>query len=554
MKNWRANLILIVIFGLGVCIVGRLVFLQVINDGFYKALAQGQQNVAAFSKGQRGTIFIQDRKGELYVLATNQKIPYAFASPAKIENPEETARQVAVALELEESEILPKLQKKESLFEFLKKRISKEEVSRVEALRIPGIHIGQEKVRTYPQQALAAHVAGFTNQDGQGQYGIEEYYNDALEGKEGLSGNSFNPASYILASLDRGTQDGSDVVLTLDYNVQQMAESLLEKHKEQVHFVTGTVIVLDPKTGKIFALANTPTYNPNDYFNQENIGVFQNAAVEKIFEPGSVMKSLTMAAALDANKVTPQTTYTDSGQLTLNGYTIYNYDFKTYGLQTMSEVLAHSINTGAAFAERQLGHKNFLRYLDKFKLFEPTDVDLAGEVYSKNTVVKNGRDINFATAAFGQGIEMTPMQLVRAYSALANNGVMVEPFLAEHRAEKTKEIRVISEKAASDVTIMLTNSVDKNEVGKIPGYYIAGKTGTAQIPWSVLGINKPGYADNETVQSFIGYFPSLDPRFLILVRLDRPQTKAAGASAIPVFRELAEYLIGYYQIPPDYEQ
>lgn len=551
--KWRFNLILLLIFGLGAIIGGRLVFLQVIDGGFYKALAQGQQNVASFGKGQRGSIYMQDKTGELYTLAANQKIPYAFVSPAEIENKEEVAQKLADIFQIEQQTILEQIQNEESLFEVIKKRITDEEAKRTKELKLKGVYVGQEEIRAYPQGTLAAHVSGFTNQDGQGQYGAEEYYNEVLEGKEGLQGSSFNPASYILNSFGSSTHDGSDVILTLDYNIQQMAESLLEKHQEQVHFVSGNIIVMEPHTGKILALANRPGFNPNEYFSQEHIGIFQNPTVEKIFEPGSVMKAITMVSAIDAEKVSINTTYTDEGELTLNGYTIYNYDNKTHGLQTMAGVLQHSINTGAAFAERQLGHKNFLRYLENFRFFEPTDIDLAGEVYSRNSVVRNGRDINFATASFGQGIEITPLQLIRAYTVLANDGVIVEPFVAEHRALDVQQTRVVSESAATNVTTALVNSVDENVVGKIPGYYIAGKTGTAQIPWSVLGINKPGYADNETVQSFIGYFPAYDPQVLILVKLDQPQTRAAGASAIPVFKELAEYIIRYYQIPPDYE-
>jgi len=553
MKNWRIHLILLLLFGLGAIIVGRLVFLQIVNEGFYKALAQGQQNIASFGKGQRGTIFVQDRTGELYALASNQRIPFAFVSPAEIENPQEVSQKLADILSLEYEEVFSKMENKESLFGVLKKRISKSEQEAIEQLTFPGVYVGHDEVRSYPQGKLASHITGFTNNDGHGQYGAEEFYNDVLEGKEGLKGNSFNPASYILASLNSRTSDGSNVVLTIDYNVQQMAESLLEQWQEGLRFTAGTIIVVNPTNGKILALANTPTFNPNDYYKEENVGVFQNSAIEKLFEPGSVMKSLTMGAALDSGKVTPQTTYTDTGSLTISGYTIYNYDFETHGLKTMAEVLQHSINTGAVFAEKQLGHKDFLAYLKKYKLFEPTDIDLAGEVYSENSVVRNGYEINFATAAFGQGIEITPMQLVRAYTSLANNGIMVEPYIAQYRSEDIQTTQVLSEKAANDLTTMLVDSVDKNIVGQIPGYYIAGKTGTAQIPWSVLGINKPGYADDQTIQSFIGYFPAYDPKFLVLVKLDQPQTKSAGASAIPVFRELSEYLIKYYQIPPDYE-
>jgi cell division protein FtsI/penicillin-binding protein 2 len=554
MKHWRTHAIVFILFLLGATIVGRLVFLQIMQEGFYKALAQGQQNIVSISKGQRGNIFAQDKEGRTYTLAANQKLPFAYISPIEItEKREQFARELAAILELPEENIIKKLNQEESFFAVLKKQISPEEQEALENLPHKGIYVGQEEVRTYPQGTFAAHIAGFANQDGEGQYGVEEYYNNALEGKEGLQGSSFNPASYIIAKLSKGASDGADLTLTVDYNIQQMAESLLQEHKEQLHYKAGTIMVLNPKTGALYALANTPVFNPNEYSDQTDLGVFQNAAVEKIFEPGSVMKAITMAAALDAKKVTPNTTYQDYGELTISGETIYNYDYKTHGVQTMAGVLQRSINTGAVFAEQQLGHTRFLEYLETFKFFEPTGIDMAGEIYSKNPVVRNGYDINFATASFGQGIEMTPLQLVRAYTALANNGHMVEPVIGQHRIGEHKPTRVISQQAATDVTTMLVESVEKNRVGEIPGYYIAGKTGTAQIPWSVLGIHKAGYADEQTVQSFIGYFPAYDPQFLVLVKLDQPQTKAAGASAIPMFKELAQYIIRYYQIPPDYD-
>ena len=220
----------------------------------------------------------------------------------------------------------------------------------------------------------------------------------------------------------------------------------------------------------------------------------------------------------------------------------------------MTEVLEKSINTGAVFVEKQIPHKVFLDYLVKFGIFEPTGIDLP-ETYSENKEFKEGYEINFATASFGQGIEMTPLQIVRAISCIANGGRLVKPYLVEGNEEAIEtQPRVISQKTASQLTAMLVNSVENGYAkrAKIPGYYIAGKTGTSNIPFSNLGIDKLGYSD-KTWQSFIGFVPAFDPKFLILVKLDNPETQIAGASTTLVAHDLIKYIIDYYQIPPDYE-
>ena len=553
MRSWRANLVLIFLFGFGAIIVGRLVFLQILNQGFYKALAQGQQNISAFAKGERGTIFIQDKNGDRYVLASNLRIPFAFVSPAEVKNPEAAAEKLAAILQIEKEEIISKLQNTSSLFEVLKKRISEEEAVKIQDLKLKGVYVEQEQVRSYPQATLASHVAGFTNQDGQGQYGAEEQFNDILEGKEGIRAGAKSPASYLLAAFNNPSQDGADVTLTLDYNIQSVAESLLKKAEASLGIEGGSIIVMDPSSGKILALANTPTFDPNAYSKVEDIAVFQNPAIERTYEPGSIFKPITMGSALDAGVVTPETTFVDNGIVKIGGSKIYNYDLRTWGKRTMTEVLEFSINTGVVFAERELGHEKFLEYVEKFGIFEPTNIELAGEVFSRNTEFKKGYEINFSTAAFGQGIEMTPLQILKAFSAFANNGLLVDPYIIEGSHDGKRQRQIISPKAATQITSMLISVVQTGyaKTAQIPGYHVAGKTGTAQISWSALGVAKSGYSD-KTIQSFIGYAPAFDPRFLILVKLDDPGTRTAEYSAVPIFHDLAKYIIDYYQIPPDF--
>ncbi|MDP2664629.1 MAG: penicillin-binding protein 2 [bacterium] len=550
----RAYIIFFLILFVGASLMGRLLFLQVVKGGFYKALAQGQQGSSLVEKGERGKIFARDKNGSLVLLAANQKMPYAFVSPAEIEKDAEelVVKTLASILGSEKTSILSKVQNKESFFEIIKKKITEEEAGRIEEKDIKGMHVGFETLRVYPQGSFASHIVGFVNQEDKGQYGVESSYNEKLAGKEGVKKNILNPASYFLGNTKSNTKTGENIILTVDYNIQSMAEALLLRAKKDLGVQEGTIIVMDPRDGKILSLANSPSFNPNEYA-KEDLETFQNAAVEKIFEPGSVLKAVTMASALEEGAITPETKYEDKGILRIGGYKIFNYDNRTWGERTMREVLQFSINTGAVFAAEQLGFERFMEYLKKFGIFSKTFIDLPGEVFSQNKELQLGHEINFATASFGQGIEMTSLQLMRAYAAIANKGMLVTPYIVE---QKPSELigPILSSKAVLDATSMLVGVMEEGygKSARIPGYFVAGKTGTAQIPWSALGIQKAGYSD-QTIQSFIGYAPAYNPQFLVLVKLNNPKTKTAEYSAVPLFRELTKYIIDYLEIPPDYE-
>lgn len=510
----------------------------------------------AVRKGDRGQILVKDVNNTTYVLAGNRNIPFAYISPAEVEDPEAVVQFLRDTLSVPEEDIRADLSRTQSLFELVKKNLTDEQAGLLTATALKGVYTSDERMRVYPQGSMAAEVIGFVNQDENGQYGIEQEYEDELAGKVGVERTVRNPGGYFSSGVGNGPQDGQDIMLTLDYHVQAMAEDLLGKAVKNLHAKSGTMIVVDPKTGAVLALANAPSFDPNAYGKVSDLGVFQNGATQKIFEPGSIFKPITMAAAIQAGSITPDTTYEDKGFVTLSGKTVRNYDNRVWGTRTMTEVLEFSINTGAVFAEATMGHENFIRAAEAFRVFEPTRVDLPGEAYSENKEVKRGYDIGYATAAFGQGIEMAPMQIVRAYTALANKGVLSPIFITEEQGRKDAGlgIQVISADTASQVTNMLINVIEKgySKVARIPGYYVAGKTGTAQISYSALGISKSGYSD-KTVQSFIGYAPAFNPKFLILVKLDAPEAKTAEYSALPVFRDLAKYMLDYYQIPPDYE-
>ncbi len=556
MKRWRVNLIFILIILFGAAIIGRLIFLQIIKYDFYKAMAQGQQKVFQLLKGDRGEIFFSE--GE--VLATNVKGKYLLVYPQEIEEKEETAKILSQVLNLEEAAILEKLQG-DGLFEKIKSSLTKEEEQALKEMNLPGIYLRETIFRKYPQGTMISQTLGFLGGEGKGQYGIEGFYDNVLQGKEEIQEREWGIVKYFFSGAAESAK-GADIFLTIDYNIQFMAEKLLEKAKENLNIEAGQIIVIDPNSGKILALASFPDFDPNHY-SEVDFELFQNPSVQKLFEPGSAFKPITMAAALNQGKITPKTTYIDTGKVKIGKYTIMNYNEKVWGKRTMTEVLEKSINTGAVFVEKQLGHDVFLEYIDKFGIFEPTGIDLQEEFFSENREFKKGYEINFATASFGQGIEMTPIQLVRAFCVIANGGKLVKPYLVEKIIKKDiitetqPEIsseQIISQKTASQLTAMLISVIENgfaNEA-KVPGYYIAGKTGTAQIPWSTLGIDKKGYSE-DTWQSFIGFAPAFSPQFLILVKLDKPETRTAEYSAVPIFGELAKYIINYYQIPPDYE-
>ncbi len=559
MKGWKFNLVLGVFSLLALIIVFRLSHFQVVNNDYWKALAQGQQKFFLQTKGDRGEIFLTDRSGNLYPLAINRSWEYVYISPREMNEKgidiEEVSSVLAEILGVDFEKVFERTKKSYSSYEALKARLLPQEVSLLREANLTGVYIKEDNIRYYPQDNLASHVVGFLGGESSGQYGIEGYYNETLEGSQALQEGERLPRGYLISRTFGSLDSGEGLVLTIDYNIQFMAEKLLENTGEALNIEGGTILVGDPHTGRIIALANYPNFNPNEYFYERDFSIFKNPAVQSLFEPGSIFKPITMAIALEEGKMTPETMFTDPGLIQIGGRTIRNYAQRTYGRVSMTEALEKSINTAAVFAEREVGHDVFMKYLEKFQFFNPTGVDLQSETYSENLNFKKGYEINFANAAFGQGIDVTSMQLFKAFSALANGGRLVNPHIVDRGEDILPGERVISQKASSEITAMMVSVTENGfaSTARVPGYYVAGKTGTAQVAWSALGISKSGYSD-KTIQSFIGYAPAFDPAFLILVKLDNPQARTAEYSAAPIFGELAKYITDYYQIPPEREQ
>ncbi|MBU2101202.1 penicillin-binding protein 2 [Patescibacteria group bacterium] len=518
----------------------RFYDIQVSEGDRYSAEASAINSMGGFLTPKRGSIYFTDKDGERVPAAINREYPIIYAVPNDVEDLSGVATFLNSFIpDKTYEELVAILSKEGDPYEILIKKPEDSQVEQIESAELKGVYTGKGLTRFYPLGVKGSHILGYASTNElfwNGQYGVEGYYNQRLGGVEGES-----EGDVIKSPLH-----GGDVRLTIDVNIQTQAETILKNLIDDYRGVGGTVIVAEPNTGKILAMASYPSFDPNNY-GQAEISSFLNPAVQSVYEPGSIFKVITMASALDAGAITPDTTYYDSGELTLNGHTIRNWDLKANGTITMTNVIERSVNTGAAFAERQLGNEKFYEYLGKFGFKDRTDIDLPGEVTgSLLPLEQDVRDINYATASFGQGISVTPIRLIMAISAIANGGNLMRPYInVENKPQKID--KVISKKASQQTIDMMVSAVDKARIAKIEGYSVAGKTGTAQVP----GPNGGKYTD-DVINTFVGFAPAHDPKFIILVRLDKPYgAPLAGLTIVPTFREIAQFVINYYNIPPD---
>jgi cell division protein FtsI/penicillin-binding protein 2 len=565
--HWRIYMVMLFFFGILALIFFRLYFLQIINYSTFRALADNQHNIFKKLIPERGEIFLKDKDG-FFPVALNRDAKMAYAVPLEIDDPQKTSLAIAEILNLNQEELLAKFSKENDLYEALKHRLNDEEVEKIKNLNQKGIHLADEIYRYYPSGELASQVVGFVGweQEGlAGKYGVEASFEKRLSGEEGdIFQNRDSTGNWITVGERKITEakNGESLVLTLDHIVQYETEKILKSAVDQFKAESGSVIVMESLTGRILSLANYPTFNLNEYSQVDSMDLYRNPAVSDAYECGSVFKPITMASALDSNRLTPETTYVDSGTVQEAGYSIKNSDLKSYGRQTMTEVLEKSLNTGAIFAQKSLGNKNFLEYLKRFGFGEKTGIGLVGDGQGNISNLKNLKsNIEFFTASFGQGITVTPLQLISAYNALANGGVLLKPQIVErviYPDGSSEEIppqevrRVISQKAALQISGMLRSVVVKGhgKRGDVPGYLVAGKTGTAQV----ASMEKKGYAEGQHIGSFAGFAPMNNPRFTILVRINNPQmVEWAESSAAPVFGELMKFLLDYYNIEPTEE-
>ncbi len=551
---------------LGTMILARLYVLQVLAFSKYKALADGQHKVFSELTAKRGEVYLKNGNNDKYPLAVNRDYPMVYLEPKKIKNKDEVVSELSQILEMDEDYIRDKFSNPNSMFKIVKRKLSSDEVKKVKDLNFVGVNVATESIRYYPGEKLASQVVGFVGFDGKkkcGRYGIESFWEKELRGENGSLSQERDSAGRWLSITDRNivpAKDGVDLVLTIDATVQYEVEKILKNVMEKHHADEGTIIVQEPSTGKILAMANYPNFNVNEFNKVENMKVFSNPAVSSAYEPGSVFKTFTMAMGIDSGVIVPSTTYIDNGFVKKSGYTIKNSDEKAHGKQTMTQVLEKSLNTGVIFVEKLVGNKRFKDYIKKFGFGEKSEIDLPGDSPGNIRNLKNiRRDLEFYTAAYGQGITATPLQLVDAYSAIANDGVLLKPQIVEKiiypngeekYIEPKEKRRVIKKETAKKVRKMLQSVVENGhgKRAKVPGYSVGGKTGTAQV----AKVGSKGYEDGITIGSFVGIAPIKKPKFTVLVKIVNPKdVQWAESSAAPAFGEIMKFLLNYYNVEPD---
>jgi cell division protein FtsI/penicillin-binding protein 2 len=585
-----------------VVIVLRLFTLQIMQHGFYEALASGQHEIFQELFPERGSIIVQDYQGDSeYKVATNNLIGFVYADPRRVEEPEETAKQLAWILGIEmrtceegdqedkesqedsedlesqeESEdevcpseyeiILERLSKSDDPYEPIMRGVEEEKLLALDEAALPGIYYIRESARHYPEEGMGGQVFGFVGSDDEGtmsgRYGVEGHFNEELSGTKGYLQSERDIAGRLIAVGDRSFEpavDGANVVLTLDRAIQYTACSKIKETVLKHEADSGSVVILNPLNGEVIAMCAYPDYDPANYSDVETIDIFNNPVIFDAYEPGSIFKAITMAAAVDSGSVSPASTYEDTGEVSIDVYTIKNSDEEAHGVQTMTEVLEKSLNTGVIYAMREMGRDVFQEYVQDFGFGEYTGIELWSESPGDVSTLDEPSEIYPATASFGQGITATPLQMAVAFAAIANGGVLYEPHIVKEiryddgSIEETepREIRqVISEKASQLVSAMLVSVVERGHGTQagVDGYYVAGKTGTAQVPKT----DGPGYEEDVTIGSFAGFAPASDPRFVMVVRVDRPRTvQWAESTAAPLFGELASFLLQYLEVPPE---
>ncbi len=518
---------------------------------------------------------VWDRDGDL--LVGNQPVYEVGIAITAVTDTWQTARQLAPVLgrpvdEVQSRLILTRQDKEDGvLWRRLEREVTLETKEQLEALDIAGLTLAPDWKRYYPEDRLAAHLLGFVNLSGTGT-GVQAYHRRFLEGKpivkEGRVSGLAEPFPDELANDPSVPYPGTDLRLTLDRTIQAYIEGELDKALLRYNARSGSILVMDPRTGAMLAMASRPTYEPvrfSDYMELGEHAIFQNPAISHAYEPGSTFKVVTVAAALDSGRVDLDWTYEDTGKLEFGGITVRNWSGAAYGEQGVEDILVHSLNVGVAeLTTRVLGAGPFYDYVRAFGFGQPTGVDLAGEAHGVLHVSSdwNWRDSYLATNAYGQGVAVTPLQLLTAVGAVANDGIMMQPYVvAERRYADGRVVsipprevgRPISAETAHTVTGLLEQVVEQEVTqAQVPGYRIAGKTGTAQVPVPGEGIYDPEHV----IASFIGYGPLPDPQVMILVKLDRPDVapneRWGSYTAVPVFQEIASRLFVLLGIPPSY--
>lgn len=567
--NFDRSLVLLgIVLIVAAVMVIRLFNIQVLTAQHYQALAKDQHELYEELVPRRGSILVQDSSSPTgtFTLAANKELYLAYAVPREIDDPNEVARQLHDIVKLEPEEIVAKIgTDKDDPYQPIARKLDKGQADQVRELGLDGVRLQSEDIRFYPNGKLASHLLGYVGYDMNnhlgGVTGLEKYYEEELAGRRGeLLAEKDARGQWLPVgdkTMERAT-DGADLVLAVDRTIQFKAEEMIKKAVEDHGADNGTVIVMNPKTGEIITMANYPDFDPNFYQEVEDLGVFNNSAIFDLYEPGSTFKVLQVAAGIDAGKITAGTTFHDSGSIKIGSYTIYNFENRSYGDLTVTQAIEKSDNVVMAQIGQLLGPDLINKYFDQFGLRKLTGIDIFKESENYIKPAKEWKEIDVATSSFGQGVTLTPIQLVTSVASLANNGKMMRPYLVKEIRYADGTVKKIEPKfvqqtvdgrTAATLVAIMRSSV-KNGFAKpaeVPGYEIAGKTGTAQVASS----DRKGYDPNKKIVSFIG-FPASDPEFIMLVKVDNPKgAEEAGVTvAAPLFRDLSKFIFSYRGTPP----
>jgi stage V sporulation protein D (sporulation-specific penicillin-binding protein) len=555
-KVIKRRLVILLLFSLilSFSLMGRVFWIQFVRSDELRERALDQWTKDIPVEPKRGTIY--DRNGN--PLAISATVDSVVASPQDIKDIEKTATLLSTALNMDKEsliQVISEAKSKKKATIFIKRKISDEESEAVRKLNLKGIYFTKETKRFYPERNLASHVLGFTGIDSQGLDGVELIYDKYLRG---VPGRIVSETDALSRKLPFGVEkyippeDGLNLQLTIDKVIQHIAERELEKALVEHGAKRGTIIVMDPRTGEILAMANKPDYDPND-FKKYPPKLWRNSAVSDVYEPGSTFKIITASAGLEEGVVRPDDKFFDPGYIIVSGVRIGCWRHGGHGSQTFVQVVENSCNPGFVEVGMKLGKDRFVKYIRGFGFGDTTGIDLPGEARGIFDPSKIG-PVELATISFGQGISVTPIQLIAAVSAVANDGKLIQPHVAKAILDKNGKViheftpnavrQVISHETAQEMKKILESVVTNGTGGraKIEGYKVAGKTGTAEK-----------YAAGKYVASFVGFAPADDPRLAALVIIDEPMggTIYGGQIAGPIFKKVMADSLNYIGIKPE---
>ena len=553
----------------------RLFYLQVLNGDSYAVSALSEQQKKYEIPPERGRIYVREGDGEPVPLVLNQTLKTLYADPRYIEDAGATAQAVAKVIGGDVNEMRDLLRQSDRFYVVLAKKLNAAKAQAIEELKLKGIGLQDATYRTYPEEALAAQILGFVNDEGEGQYGIEQYLDDELKGQSGLLRAVTDVRGIPLTASDdtvlKDPVDGVDVVLTIDRSIQREVEQLLASGVKNARGKSGSVVVMDPGSGAILAMANYPSYDPAKFGEVEDARRFLNGVVSTPYEVGSVIKPFTMSTGLNEDKIQLGDTYFDPGFVQVEDRKIENAGLPTQGTRTMTEIIQKSVNTGAVHVLKQIGGGDinqdarntlYSYFTDGFGFGQPTGVEQAAEA-SGNVISPSdpeGNNVRYANMTFGQGMSLTMLQVLAGYSALVNGGTYYQPYLVDSRVERIssettvtgpKALRtgVISAETSQEIRKMMEKVIELG--GGISAYrsnyLVGGKTGTSQK----LAADGT-YSEYLEVGSFLGYGAGDTPKYVVMVKVDEPGIGgyAGTAAAAPIFADISNFLIDYYRIAP----